>query len=227
MVAASTPGRVRLVHVRRPGVDRTLTVLDPQTRDRYTSLVAQATERIESQLSPNVLANRVATWSTDPPELRLRPWRAERRAFAGRLLGLAERRALLAFVDVERCYASISARTVGRALLDARVDGAEEIRRFLGELEHAGGRGLPVGPAPSAVLANAVLTTVDRALERAGIEHIRWVDDVVCSVRDPNGALAVIRNALAQIGLRLNERKTRFVRDVSADALDVWSSRTP
>jgi histidine ammonia-lyase len=74
-----------------------------------------------------------------------------------------------------------------------------------------GVRGLPVGPDASAVLANVVLAPVDRTLADEGIEHLRWVDDIVVTAADPRAALSAIRRALERIGLRLNERKTRIV----------------
>lgn len=220
-----TYGPVRLLRVRRPGVDRTLAILDRGTLDRYVSLVARAAGDIERCLSPNVLANRVAAWSVHPPMLRLRPWRSERRAFAARLLALAERRVPLAFVDVECCYASITPRVVERALLDVGSEGPADLERFLRVLERAGVTGLPVGPAPSAVLANAVLASVDRALERTGLRHIRWVDDIVLAADDPEAGLAVVSDALAPLGLRLNDGKTRLVHDPSREVLDARVSR--
>jgi hypothetical protein len=47
------------------------------------------------------------------------------------------------------------------------------------------------------------------------------VDDVVLDGQDPAAALQVLRDALATIGLQLNERKTRVVLDPRAiGALD-------
>jgi hypothetical protein len=54
---------------------------------------------------------------------------------------------------------------------------------------------------------------VDRTLWEAGIEHLRWVDDVVLSGGDAPAALSVFRAALATIGLRPNEAKTRILPD--------------
>jgi hypothetical protein len=159
------------------------------------------------------LANRVAASGLDPPELRLRPWRLERRLFAARLADLVSRRDVIAFADVRRCYASISPSIVGRTLRLAGIGTADDIEDLLTTLEHVGVRGLPVGPDASAVLANVVLAPVDRALREAGIDHLRWVDDVVLSGPDPEAAVSTLRQALGRIGLRLNERKTRIVLD--------------
>lgn len=214
MVATGSPGRVAFVSVRHAGGVRVLTVLEPAIRQEYLALVAPAARPIESWLLDCVVANRVATSRADPPELRLRPWRTERRAFAARMRDLAARGPAIAIADVRRCYASISPPTVARALGALQVPGARAIADFLARLELAGVRGLPVGPEASAVLANAVLSGADRALRSAGFEHLRWVDDLVIALADASEArcaLRILADALAGHGLRLNDAKTRIV----------------
>lgn len=202
---------VRLVRIRQPGGARMLAVLEPATRERYVELVAGVADAVERALSPRVVANRVAFAGVCPPELRLRPWRLERRVFAARLAELAGRAEALAFADVRHCYASMEPAVVGEGLRWLGLASASEIEGFLRGLASEGVRGLPVGPKASAVLANLVLARVDRALEGAGIEHLRWVDDVVVAATRPAEALALIREALAEIGLSLNETKTRVL----------------
>jgi hypothetical protein len=211
---SSAAGRVRFVSVRHAGTGRSIAVLDPETLRDYTRLVAEVAPAVEAGLSVRVLANRVATCSVDPPLVRLRPWRTERGVFASRLSELAGSGATLAFADVRRCYGSISPPRVAAGLRRFGVGTARAIEGFLDGLGPDGVEGLPIGPAPSAVLANAVLDHVDRALERADIVHVRWVDDLVLASADPRRALDMLRGALEEIGLRLNERKTRVVRDV-------------
>jgi hypothetical protein len=212
-VVATTPvPAARFVRVHQAGTERRFVLLDVRTRERYVELVARSAAAIEELLSPAVMANRVASWSVRPPELALRPWRLERRLFAARLAGLA-RRGAVAFGDVRRCYASMSPAIVGDALRRAGIPTACEVEGFLSSLECVGVEGLPVGPDASAVLANAVLAQVDRTLREAGVEHLRWVDDVVLSGVDASAALSVFRTALASIGLRANETKTRIVTD--------------
>jgi hypothetical protein len=209
---ATTPhARVRLVSVRHSNGRRILTVLDRATLQTYTRCVAQVAWEVEAGLSQRVLANRVAACSTDPLELRLQPWRVERNAFAVRLSELAERWGALVFVDVRRCYPSISPAVVGAELRRIGVATAGEVESFLRGLQAEGVCGLPVGPDPSAVLANAVLGHVDRRLEEIGLTHVRWVDDVVLASPDPASALRLVRRALAEIGLRVNEAKTRII----------------
>jgi hypothetical protein len=213
VVATASAPRVRFVRLLRAGGERRIAILDPSTRERYVRLVAGSADVLEERLSDAVVANRVRSWRQEPPELRLRPWRVERRVFAARLSALARGAESIAFADVRRCYASISAAMVGETLRRDGIENADALEGLLRDLERAGVRGLPVGPEPSAVLANAVLARVDRALEGAGIRYLRWVDDVVLAAEDPTGALRVLRDALATAGLELNDGKTRIVLD--------------
>ena len=202
---------------------RQLAVLHPASARRYLAMVASVAPGIESALSPSVLANRVAGSSTDPPTLRLAPWRAERAAFGAGLRHLGTESACLVFADVRDCYGSIGPEAVVASLIRLRCDraAAEIVGAFLGGLGRDGARGLPVGPDASAVLANAVLALVDDTMGRAGVRHLRWVDDVVASVGGPAEAdrvLQLVRASLARVGLELNESKTRVVVDPGAIA---------
>jgi Reverse transcriptase (RNA-dependent DNA polymerase) len=212
-VVEGRTGRIGFVSVRYAGGVRVLTLLGPAAREEYLALVAPVAPAIELALSDRVVAHRVARCEPDPPELRLRPWRIERRAFALRLRNLTAGAPTIGIADVRRCYASISPWTVERVLGDLGVGSAHEVGAFLARLERAGGRGLPVGPEASAVLANAVLARADEALRAAGVEHLRWVDDVVVAAAGPTEAsrgIAVLADAVGALGLRLNEGKTRI-----------------
>ena len=204
--------------VARTPAARELVVLHPSFDARYTSLVASIAADVESSLSPVVAANRLVGWSVDPPRLRFRPWRDERAAFNARLARLATGSGCVVFADVRACYRSISPEAIGWALRAAGCDPFESARvvSFLHRLEATGIVGLPVGPEPSPVLANAVLAAVDRSLAAFGVTHLRWVDDVVAVAAGPVEAervLAIVRAALEPVGLELNERKTRVVVD--------------
>ena len=202
--------------VARTPAARELVVLHPSLDARYASLVASIAADVEGCLSPVVAANRLVGWSVDPPRLRFRPWRDERSAFNARLARLATGSGCLVFADVRGCYRSIHPEAIGWALRAAGCDAFESARlvSFLRGLEAIGIVGLPVGPEPSPVLANAVLAAVDRSLAAFGITHLRWVDDVVAVAAGPVEAervIAIVRAALEPVGLKLNERKTRVV----------------
>lgn len=113
---------------------------------------------------------------------------------------------VFATADVRACYPSIDPGTVSTILGPAADDVVGLLRRFAG----GGVRGLPVGPEPSAVVANALLALLDETLRREGVRHVRWVDDLVLwgSRREIVRALAALHRAAATVGLELNGAKT-------------------
>lgn len=204
-------------------------MLSARETDRYTRVVTAVARIVEAALSSRVTAHRLAGCREEPPSLRFVPWRDERSAFARGLASMAVTHSCLVFTDVRDCYGSIRPSVVGDALASLGADpgSCERVRRFLDELAARGVRGLPVGPAPSAVLANAVLAVADRALERRGVPYLRWVDDVVAGTPDRDEAervVAELASALGRLGLALNESKTRIVVDAPAEGLAVRAS---
>jgi hypothetical protein len=202
---------------------REVTVLHPALSARYTALVAAVAHRVERGMSRSVASNRVAAASVDPPRLVLRSFREERAAFGQRLAGLARGTPCLLFTDVRECYPSIAPDVVSSSLRALGCDGAsaDAVIAFLHALQDRGIEGIPVGPDPSAVLANAVLAEADRALERLGAHYLRWVDDLVMAVEGSEEATAVLdvlSEALDRVGLRLNDGKTRLVFDPGTGA---------
>jgi hypothetical protein len=117
-------------------------------------------------------------------------------------------------MDVVSFYGSVGERTLRKAL-GADADGVLEVLRTLWD---EGVRGLPVGPEPSAILANAVLASVDTAIRDAGVFAMRWVDDWVVALASRSAAgrtLVAVERGLRELGLELNHAKTS-VRDPEA-----------
>lgn len=87
--------------------------------------------------------------------------------------------------------------------------------RFLGQLNQGVSYGLPVGPSGSRLLAELVLSDVDRLLLSEGISFVRFVDDyrIFCaSEREAYDALAKLANALFENhGLTLQQHKTKIL----------------
>ncbi len=54
---------------------------------------------------------------------------------------------------------------------------ADDIETFLSKLNSKSSQGVPVGPAASIVMAEAVLIDVDQFLSAQGVSHTRYVDD--------------------------------------------------
>jgi hypothetical protein len=206
------PRGPRLVSVPKPGGGtRWLTELDPAGDAEYGRAVSRVAGRIERALGPEVLAPRARR---SPGGWRLRPWRPARARWRVTLRAAAGRAApgtVFAVADVRECYGSIEPETLA-ALLGADAATVVDVLR---RLIDAGVRGLPVGPDPSAVLANAALGELDRAIRASGVAHVRWVDDVVLSgtAADVRRALDALRAAAAGIGLELHDGKTRILAD--------------
>lgn len=92
---------------------------------------------------------------------------------------------------------------------DSKV--ATQVDRFLSKLASGRSFGLPVGGQCSRILAELLLSSVDRMLTDAGIAWRRYVDDFVLittSQAEAYRALAILSHALADYGLTLNRTKT-------------------
>jgi hypothetical protein len=188
--------------------------LAPPDALAWRRLAAAAGPAIEPRLGPEVLANR---W--DISSARLRPFRpalAAARTAAGRLVQGSVLR-----TDVRGCYGSIAPDTLWASLDAAGVEGAAArlAARSVEAWTGLGVPGLPVGPEPSALFANAVLAPVDATLRAAGIRFLRWVDDYLLAPgpREPRDALAVLDGALDRAGLCRNEAKT-----APLGAAEIW-----
>ena len=160
-----------------------------------------------------VMANRVGV--VERPSARARP-AARGGSSAGcsppgsrvSRLGAARSRS----ADVRRCYCvdvarrSSAMRSVGRGSRPAR-----EVEGFLEGLERIGVEGLPSARTLGGPGHTPSWRRWTERCGRPGVEHLRWVDDVVLSGGDTAAALSVFRTAPATIGLRPNEAKTRIV----------------
>ena len=134
----------------------------------------------------------------------------ERRAWRADLLRAGAAGVVAETGDVAACFPSMSERAL-RAATHAAGGDPEPLLRVLRAVWELGITGLPIGPAPSSFLANAVLAIADDAAARAGVGPIRWVDDVVFA--GDRAAIAraarAWRHALADLGLRHHEGKRR------------------
>jgi hypothetical protein len=210
--------------IRPDGRARLLTHLPPDLARRYAELVGRVAPAVERSLPPGVVANRVRLGPglvVEPVTLARARLRSVLRVVEG-----PGRDASIVRSDVRDCYASIGLEAIAGSLVAARADpsAADAILRLLGRLHGCGVRGLPVGPPPSAVLANAVLAHADRAIASAGVGHARWVDDVVLfagSAGEARRALDAWRRALGEVGLEASITKTAF--GVPRDRLARWA----
>ena len=82
--------------------------------------------------------------------------------------------------DVSDFYNQIYLHRVCNAieLVSTNKDAGAEIERFITRLNNKASQGIPVGPAPSVVLAEAVMMDVDQHIANEGFDHVRYVDDI-------------------------------------------------
>ncbi len=186
-----------------------MTRLDPAGDAEYRQAVAPLAGRIERALGPEVFAIR-----TRPTRggWRLASWEPARAAWRRTLREIidgAPRDTQFAVTDVRDCYGSIAPETIASLL---GPEAAQAVA-FLDRLQERGVRGLPIGPDASAVLANAVLAEMDRAVRSSGARHLRWVDDLVLwgSRADVGRALIALEQVADAMGLALHERKTKVL----------------
>lgn len=198
------------------GGHRELARLDPKDDLAYRRAVAPLTPRIERSLGPGVLASR-AVGRGALVGTRLEPWE---RAW-GRWLRSFEPvarvdRAWIVRADVADCYGSMGDTTLRRAL-GAEVD---DVLAMLRQLWDEGVSGLPIGPDPSAIMANGVLAAVDREIRLEGGIAFRWVDDWIVGVpshRTAGRVLRALEHTLDRLELELNPGKTRVYRAAGPD----------
>lgn len=110
---------------------------------------------------------------------------------------------------LERVRERVTDRSV-LSLLEAylKQDIVDEARRW------TPGRGTPQGAVISPLLANIYLDAMDRALEAAGHEHVRYADDFVILCRtkeEADAAWALVHETLSGLQLTLHPEKSRLV----------------
>ncbi len=203
----------RVEPVPKPGGGlRWLTLLDPAGDAEYRMAVRPLAGGIERALGPEAFAIRTQPSAAGPTLAPWAPARAAWRRTLRRVLRAAPPGTTFAVADVRDCYGSISPETIASLL----GPDAEHAVAFLRRLHERGVRGLPIGPEPSAVLANAVLGEMDHAIRGTGARHVRWVDDVVLwgARPDVRRALSALDDVTRRMGLSLHEVKTRPVADI-------------
>ena len=92
---------------------------------------------------------------------------------------------------------------------------AVQIDRFLSKFASGRSFGLPVGGQCARILAEIMMSPIDRRLSDKGVVCHRYVDDftiITKSHEDAYRALAVLSHALADYGLSLNRTKTTILR---------------
>lgn len=207
------------------GGSRAIAVLDPADELPFSRSVVSVAPRIQRALGGESHANRLAGWDPHRGPI-LEPWTHARLRWSRAARRLGNDADSIAVTDVRACYASIGPAVIVHRLrtLGAPREQIDGIASWLYAFGDAGVQGLPVGPAASALLADAVLEAGDDALRASGVGFIRWVDDVMIFAPDRKSrarALDDLREAWAALGLQIHEGKTALfddLRDLTASA---------
>lgn len=192
---------------RRGGV-RILTRLTPKDAMAYALAVGLVAPAIERSLDPGVFTGRtLAAGRRDRITVARARWRAA-------IVRALRPGTFVIAGDVMDCYASIGADSVTTGLGAAGADpaAAAGVLRALRGIEAVGTRGLPVGPPPSALVANAVLAVADEVVRDRGATLMRWVDDVIICADDRHAAVRAFDSwtaSLRCLGLTPHDGKTR------------------
>lgn len=147
---------------------------------------------------------------------RNRSWRAYREATLSDE-GLRDQNAVVVQTDISSFYEHIYHHRLESCVGDlfprwSTV--ALQIGRFLSKFASGRSFGLPVGGQCARILAEVMMSPIDRALNDEGIIWHRYVDDftvITSSREDAYHALAVLSHALADYGLSLNRSKTTIL----------------
>lgn len=131
---------------------------------------------------------------------------------------LAENYRFVLLVDVADFYNQIYLHRVNNAIEHASPTAkglADDIEGFLSELNSTISQGLPVGPAASIVLAEAVMIDVDQFLVGTGHPHCRYVDDFRIYANAERELTAVLQTLTLYLYLHhrlpISHDKTRLV----------------
>lgn len=82
--------------------------------------------------------------------------------------------------DISDFYNQVYLHRVGNAIESATGDkkAGFQIEQFITRLNNKASQGLPIGPSPSVVLAEAVMIDVDQFIHGQDLDHVRYVDDI-------------------------------------------------
>lgn len=188
------------------GGRRTMARLSGRDAARWQGVADRVVALVERTLGDEVAANRSASrtrWEPGP----LGPALVRARRLAA---SVAMRSEAVVRADVANFYGSVTPSVVHASLrrAGAERDDATTAADLVDGWGSDGCRGLPIGPSPSALVANAALVPLDEAL--GGLDFLRWVDDVLVGTPENrvDETLDRLDEALDAIGLRRSAAKT-------------------
>lgn len=174
--------------------------------------IAEANEDRRSQRAHSYRLGNERPWFFD----RAKSWRTYKEATLAEE-GLTGADCVVVQTDISSFYEHIYHHRLESTINDlsnAKSTVAVQVDRILSKLASGRSFGLPVGGQCARVLAEAMMTPIDRSLSDAGMIWHRYVDDftLICSSQqDAYRALSVLSHSLADYGLSLNKTKTTIL----------------
>jgi len=190
-LTVSTP---RMLAAPKPGLTyRVVHQLEPLDSLVYTALVASICERVEAA-RPKVSARIACSYRIAKAEGSFFASGTGWTEFTEKTEELAADFEWVLSFDISDFYNQIYLHRLNNAIeyVDPKLkDVATDIEQFITAMNSKASQGIPVGPAASIVLAEAVLLDVDTFIEASGLSHTRYVDDfrVFSDSRDELGKL--------------------------------------
>lgn len=191
---------------------RITTKIHPFWNIYFNALGVAVAEALEPGRSPRAHSYRFAPSGTNLFN-RDASWRAFREASIRDCNGIPDE-SIVVQTDISSFYEHVSHHRIENLVDDLFSDAstvATQIDRFLSRFASGRSFGLPVGGQCSRILAELLLSSIDRRLSDEGLVWRRYVDDfVIIAPNQPEAyrALAILSHALADYGLTLNRTKT-------------------
>jgi uncharacterized coiled-coil protein SlyX len=165
------------------GTHRIVHRLDPIDTLIYTALVHQIYEAAEGPRDPEPMRAAASRVEASADGSFFKAARSAWQRHLDVLGGLARKfkGGYVLMADIFDFFGQIQPRLLGPVLAESRSipgDLSQTLIRFLLALSPSTSRGIPTGPAASAVLAEAIGANIDREISRHTRDFARWVDDI-------------------------------------------------
>lgn len=184
---------------------RAATQLDPLDSVIFTALIHQFGQQIEERRrSPS--ENSVFSYRFSPSgEGDLYSMGNSWNSFWNTCMAHAKNSNVMLVVDVADFYNQIYHHTIENQLVESKFpnQATKWILRLLETISAKVSRGIPVGPHPAHLLAEASMIPIDNSLAARGLRFCRFVDDIIIFTSDDNEA----RKALYQIAEILDKQQ--------------------
>ena len=198
------------------GTFRIVHQLDPLNSLVYTAMaymVASELEAIRFPVEDNVACSYRIIISHDKGEFFADGKGYEK--YIERCAELSQTNAYVLTVDIADFYNQIYVHRLENVISQCAQVGSQlskDLERFLLSLNGSVSKGIPVGPAASILMAEAIMVDVDQFLAGCGVSHTRYVDDI-----------RIFHNSSEEL-LQLLERLSLYLYDTHR--LNVSSSKT-